>query len=116
MPKHACIIVSPILPCRPVKKRTEPPFTVVKGHCAGSKVCPLSHVKAGTMVCVKQLAAAPDVIGRLREMGLGEDQHVRLLSSQSNVICQVCNARVALSEALARMILVEPLAHPATSK
>lgn len=86
---------------------------IVEGHCAGPAVCPLSRVKAGTTVCIKELAAAPEVRDRLRELGLGEEQRVKLLSSETNVICQVCNARLALSEKLARTILVEPLPSPA---
>lgn len=81
----------------------------VEGQCTGAEVCPLSQVKAGTLVCVRHLTASPDVTSRLREMGLGEDQRVRLVSQDSNVICQVCNARVALSQELAKSILVEPL-------
>ena len=59
------------------------------------------------MVCVKQLAVSPEVSARLREMGMGEEQKVKLLSRQANVICLVCNARVALSEKLAQAIMVE---------
>lgn len=77
--------------------------------CAEAATCPLSHVEAGTVVCIKQLTAQPDVIDRLREMGLGEQQRVRLVSRHPSLICQVCNARVALSENLAKAILVEPL-------
>jgi Fe2+ transport system protein FeoA len=80
---------------------------IVDGECAGPAVCPLNRVKAGSVVCIKQLAASPDVMSRLREMGLGEQRQLRLLSSQSSVICQVCNARVALSQELAEAILVE---------
>lgn len=72
-------------------------------------MCPLTHIEAGTVVCVKQLAHAPDVRDRLREMGLCEEQRVKLVSRQSSIICQVCNARVALSEELAEAILVEPV-------
>ncbi len=61
------------------------------------------------MVCVKQLAAAPDLSDRLREMGLGEEQKVKLVRHGANVICQVCNARIGLSRKLAEAILVEPL-------
>ena len=85
---------------------------IIEGACAGPAVCPLSRVKAGTIVCIKELAAAPEVRDRLRELGLGEQQRVKLLSSEANVICQVCNARLALSEKLARTILVEPLPSP----
>lgn len=77
--------------------------------CADSATCPLSSVEAGSVVCIKQLTAQPDVIGRLREMGLGEEQRIRLISRHPSLICQVCNARIALSESLAQAILVEPL-------
>ena len=46
---------------------------------------------------------------RLRELGFCEDQIIKLLTSKNNYICQVCNARLAISEQLARIILVEPL-------
>ena len=82
---------------------------IVEGHCAGPTVCPLSQVKAGTVVNVKYLALAPEMSDRLRELGLGEEQQVKLLSSEANVICLVCNARVALSGELAEAILVEPV-------
>jgi len=50
---------------------------------------------------------APEISQRLREMGLGEDQQIRLLSKHVNVICEVCNARLAISHRLAEAILVE---------
>jgi Fe2+ transport system protein FeoA len=74
------------------------------------EICPLSRVRAGVSVRIKQICAAPEVQNRLREIGLGEEQIIRLLTSQSNFICQVCNARLAISEQLARLILVQPLA------
>jgi hypothetical protein len=40
---------------------------------------------------------------------LGEEQIIKLLTSQTSFICQVCNARLAISAQLAQMILVEPL-------
>jgi hypothetical protein len=46
---------------------------------------------------------------RLRELGFGEKQIVKILSHQSNLICQVCNARLGISEELADTILVEPV-------
>jgi Fe2+ transport system protein FeoA len=72
-------------------------------------VCPLSRVQAGVAVRIKQLCAAPEVQERLREMGLGEDQIIKLVTSRANFICQVCNARFAISEQLAQLILVEPV-------
>jgi Fe2+ transport system protein FeoA len=72
-------------------------------------LCPLSRVKAGVAVKIKQLCASPELQSRLREIGLCEDQIIRLLTSQANFICQVCNARLAISEQLAQLILVEPL-------
>ena len=76
---------------------------------ARCEVCPLSVVKAGVAVRIKRLCASPDMQNRLRELGFCEDQIIRLLTSQTNFICQVCNARLAISEQLAKIILVEPL-------
>jgi Fe2+ transport system protein FeoA len=73
------------------------------------EICPLSRVKAGVAVRIKQLCAAPELQNRLRELGLGEDQIIKLLTSHTNFICQVCNARLAISAQLAQLILVEPL-------
>ena len=72
--------------------------------------CPLNRVQAGMTVRIRRLCAAPDVQNRLREIGLCEDQVIRLITGQANYICQVCNARLAISEHLARLILVEPVA------
>jgi Fe2+ transport system protein FeoA len=92
-----------------VVKKGDQPEQAAADCCAQAATCPLSHVEAGTVVCIKQLTAQPDVIGRLREMGLGEEQRVRLISRHPSLICQVCNARIALSQDLAKAILVEPL-------
>jgi ferrous iron transport protein A len=77
--------------------------------CGTPELCPLSKVRAGTMVRIRQLAAAPEIVDRLREMGFCEDQQIKLLSQNSNVICQVCNARLGISSRLADIIYVEPL-------
>jgi Fe2+ transport system protein FeoA len=73
------------------------------------ELCPLSRVQAGVSVRIKQLCAAPEMQSRLRELGFCEDQIIRLLTSQTSFICQVCNARLAISEELARLIMVEPV-------
>jgi Fe2+ transport system protein FeoA len=72
-------------------------------------LCPLNRVKAGVAVRIKQLCATPELSERLREIGFCEDRIIRLLTSHSNIICRVCNARLALSEQLAKTILVEPV-------
>ncbi len=76
--------------------------------CA-NRLCPLSRLRSGMAARVKQLCASPEVGQRLREIGLGEEQVVRLLSGGVNVICIVCNTRLALSAQLAEAILVEPV-------
>jgi Fe2+ transport system protein FeoA len=78
------------------------------GACA-NPLCPLNQVQAGIAVRIKQLCASPELAARLRELGLGEERIVRLLTCSTNVICLVCNARLALSAQLARNILVEPV-------
>jgi Fe2+ transport system protein FeoA len=94
-----------------LKKATH--FTILEGECAGAKVCPLSHIAEGTVVCIKQLSASKDVTHRLREMGLCEEQKIKLVARQSSLICQVCNARLGISKKLAESILVEAVPTPA---
>jgi len=80
------------------------------GDCPQPFLCPLNRVNAGVAVRIKRLSAPPEVTHRLREMGFCEEQKIKLLSRQSNLICQVCNARLGISSRLAEKILVEPLA------
>lgn len=91
-----------------MKKRIKS-YVILEGECAGSNVCPLSRVQAGTVVCIKRLSTAPDVTDRLRELGFCEEQNIKLLTRESGFICQVCNARLGISEKLAESILVEAL-------
>jgi Fe2+ transport system protein FeoA len=88
-----------------VKK--EPVFVILDGQCAGPTVCPLSRVQPGTTVCIKRLSTGPEMTDRLRELGFCEEQRIKLVSSDSNYICQVCNARLGISRKLAEAILVE---------
>lgn len=73
-------------------------------------LCPLNRVRAGCVVIIKQLTAAPETNQRLREMGFGEEQRVKVITLQHNVLCQVCNARLGLSAKLAENILVQQVA------
>ena len=100
----------PIL--RPVNKKPMQTYYIMGGQCAGPKVCPLSRVQAGTTVCIKHLSTGPELRERLREMGLGEDQLIKVLACESTFICQVCNARFGISEKLADSILVEAVSGP----
>lgn len=77
--------------------------------CAQTALCPLSHMAPGSFVRIKQVSASPEITSRLREMGFCEEQKIRLISRHSNVICQVCHARLGISTQLADKILVEPL-------
>ncbi|MDQ6630222.1 MAG: ferrous iron transport protein A [Verrucomicrobiota bacterium] len=72
-------------------------------------LCPLNRVRAGVSVRIKQLSASPEVTHRLREMGFCEEQCIRLISRHSNIICQVCHARIGINSKLAEQILVEPI-------
>ena len=58
---------------------------------------------------IKKLCASPETQIRLRELGFCEEQIIRLLTTHTNCVCLVCNARLALSRKLAELILVEPL-------
>ena len=72
-------------------------------------LCPLNRVMTGIAVRVRQLNVPPEIRDHLREIGLGEDQVIRLLTNQTNFICQVCNTRLAISSQLAQLIFVEPI-------
>jgi Fe2+ transport system protein FeoA len=82
------------------------------GDSPNCEICPLSRVEAGVEVRIRKLCASPDIQNRLREIGLREDQIIRLLMSQTSFICQVCSARFAISAKLAQMIMVEPVLQP----
>lgn len=77
------------------------------GDCPQPALCPLNEVGAGTVVRIKQLDGSPELNGRLRELGFCEEQRVKLLMKHTNVICQVCNARLGISSQVAKSILVE---------
>ena len=76
---------------------------------APSLLCQLSDVQAGDSVLIKQLSASPEMSKRLRELGFCEEQRLKLLSRNPNLICQVCNARLGLSSQLADLIWVEKI-------
>lgn len=80
--------------------------------CPAPAACTLAQAAAGASLRVRQLEAPPDIAIRLRELGFCEQQRIRLLSRHTNVICQVCNVRLGISQDLARMIVVEPADPP----
>ena len=90
-------------------KQPESSDVVREGECAQPTVCPLSCVRVGTVVNIKRLSASAEVVDRLREMGFGEEQRIKLVSDNGHLICQVCNARLGISAELAKTILVEPV-------
>jgi len=84
--------------------------------CPQPELCPLSHLRDGSSVRIKHLACDDDLAKRLREMGLGEEQKIKVLTRENTVICQVCNARLGISTRLADKILVEPVTPLAVSR
>jgi high-affinity iron transporter len=90
-----------------VKQQATSPETA-SGSCAGAEVCPLSRVPVGATVCIKALAASPEIREKLRALGLCERQEVKLLSRDANFVCEVCDAKLDLNAELAEAILVEP--------
>ena len=65
----------------------------------------------GTGILLRVLAPiTPHIAHALwREMGFGEEKHVRLISHATSIICQVCNARLGISKKLAEQIMVQPV-------
>jgi Fe2+ transport system protein FeoA len=85
------------------------PASVFETLYAPAPLAPLPQVKAGRSVRIRELCASPEISCRLREIGLHEGQVIKLITCSANIICQVCNARLALNAKLAGMIMVEPL-------
>lgn len=71
--------------------------------------CSLNQVRAGIPLRIKKLCTSDEVACRLREIGFCEEQMIKLLTAGTNMICLVCNARLALSPQLAQAIIVEPI-------
>ncbi len=88
---------------------SKPSARRVPEGCSQPELCPLSQVCVGRKVRIKQLSAPPEISHRLREMGFCEEQQIKLLSRHSNLICQICNLRLGISEELADAIWVELL-------
>ncbi len=86
------------------------PLPVMEPLPEAAALSPLPQVKAGRTVRIRVLCASPEVSCQLREIGLHEGQLIRLITCSANIICQVCNARLALNAKLAQLILVEQLA------
>ena len=103
----ACRHVAPPLRSPTVSEAVSP--EIVNSGPDDTFVCPLTDVPPGTVCRVKQVLASPELTLRLREMGFCEQQKIKLLAQEQTLICQVCNARLGLSERLAKTILVEPL-------
>ena len=86
-----------------------PPSSLSRKGCPHPDLCPLNKLRVGRAARIKQLSTPPEVSRRLREMGFCEEQRIKLLSRESNLICQVCNARLGISVELAASIWVELL-------
>ena len=74
--------------------------------------CPkrsLCDVCCGTTVCIAELHGEPWLCHRLREMGLHETAFVKKISDNGALIVGVRDNHIALSEQLARNIIVEEI-------
>jgi ferrous iron transport protein A len=69
----------------------------------------LTELPAGMPGRVAALSGQADLCQRLREMGFCESALIQRIAGKHMLICQLCGARVALSNRAARNILVEPI-------
>lgn len=69
----------------------------------------LLEAPVGMKMQLHALNTRPEVCQRLREMGFCESAQVIKLSSGSNLICQVCGVRLALSRELGNCIMLKPM-------
>lgn len=90
------------------------PSATPDSACPKPELCALDSVLPGVSVRIKQLNGSAEVTNRLREMGFCEEQRIKLLMNHTNIICQVCNARLGISSQLAKTIMVEQIPAPTT--
>lgn len=69
----------------------------------------LRRAPVGQELCVTNLGGEVGQAQRLRELGVFEGQHVRVLSAGNPLICQVGDCRFGMCRRLADCILVEPV-------
>ena len=69
----------------------------------------LSSVPSGKSVTIRHLTDGP-ALDRLREIGMDDGRHIKVLGGGDPFICQIGQARVALGRRLARGVVVS--VHP----
>lgn len=69
----------------------------------------LTEAKAGQEVTISCLASAGQEGFRLRELGFGEGQRIRLIHKHDPLICQVGTCRIGVCRRLAVCIKVQQL-------
>ncbi|MDR2676076.1 MAG: ferrous iron transport protein A [Opitutaceae bacterium] len=67
----------------------------------------LTDLPIGAAGRVCELSGHAEFCQRLREMGVCESVVIEKISGRGTLLCQLCNARIALSDRAARHIVVE---------
>ena len=68
---------------------------------------PLTELPVGATGRVCALSGEANFCARLRELGFCESAVIARVSGEKTLLCQLCNTRIALSDAAARHIVVE---------
>ena len=67
----------------------------------------LTLLPVGSAGRICELSGDASVCSRLRELGFCESAVIEKVAGERTLLCQVCNARIALSERAAEHIVVE---------
>lgn len=67
----------------------------------------LTEVEAGRDFCIRALDGPGSE--RLKDLGFHVDTFVRKISGGRNLVCSISGTRLAISQDLARQVLVSPL-------
>jgi ferrous iron transport protein A len=67
----------------------------------------LNQVKVGCDVQIRFLSGPG--CDRLRELGFCEELKLRKLTDGRNMICSICGTRMAISQELAKQVMVSPV-------
>lgn len=71
---------------------------------------PLNKIGCGICARITHITAAPEICGRLQEMGICHSNIIRKISDHGSIVCEVGKSRLILSSELVQNIFVEEVA------
>lgn len=84
-----------------------PPFSMLPARASIPSRMLLTELPVGAAGRVCELSGKAEICQRLREMGFCESAVIEKVSGERTLLCQLCGARIALSDRAAAHVVVE---------